>query len=255
MSFLTLDFLKNGLEDPSLIKQKPTFLEDIKPAIASLNPKNNLSSYGLYTELSLNRNTAYGYTVEHIKLIYQILEKYSRSEIFLGRQVDYPMYSSAVPLALAIYKEVYGIKYSSWQMDYERMNRRLVGKALLEIWKVTRHFNDISANPEKYYENPHWEDEGKELQCPDPKLDYLAHSELRTIALAQGTVSSKDFGGIKYAFPEDHVLGKNNLPKIYWCMLTQTWIFDPRYRHPDMITCLFDWDNPPEPVTDTTLNW
>jgi hypothetical protein len=35
-------------------------------------------------------------------------------------------------------------------------------------------------------------------------------------------------------------------------MLTQTWIFDPKIRHPNMITNLLDWDKPAKPLEELT---
>lgn len=252
MNFLTLDFLVKGLNDPYVIKQSPTFYEDIKLALASLDVKGHTSASYLYQELRHQRNTAYGYTTEHIKLIYKILEKHTRSDIFAAKQADYPMYSSAVPIALAAYKEVYGIKYSSWWLDYPAMNKRLLGRSLQDIHTVRDYLKDVSANPRKYYEN-YYEGPGMEIDCPDPFLDE-SQVHLRKIALSDNTIPSRDFGAIKYAYPEDHALGRHKLPKLYWCMLTQTWIFDPAVRHPDMITDLLDWDNHPEPLGKLTPN-
>jgi len=263
---LSLSFLQRANEDPALIRSEdPNWLSHIRPVIAMHTP----ATYRLdklYDELLLDNvlgeHNGEIITNEHLQLIYTILGKYSRSELLPKKmtQTLYPQYSAAVPIPLLAYKERFGVKYGSWVLNHEFMVDAVMGSQLKDVIKVTRYLKellnpskpDLPSSDSEIGDQEYADSMGYELpKVYDPidVFDFETQREFRGLATSDGNISSTAYTGLR-RFMGGHPLSNITLSKFYWCMLTQTWIFDPKIRHPNMITNLLDWDTPAKPLEE-----
>jgi hypothetical protein len=265
---LSLSFLQRANEDPALIRtEDPHWLSHIRPVIAMLKPK-TFSLDKLYEELleplTLGEHNGEIITTKHLQLIYTILAKYSRSDLLPKKmtQTLYPQYSAAVPIVLLAYKEQFGVEYKNWKLNHDFMTSAIMGNQLKDITRVTNYLKGL-INPRKP-DLPNSDSEVGDQEYADsmgyelPKVydpidvfDFDTQLEFREYATQEGNISSTAYTGIK-RHGGTHPLGNSLLTKFYWCMLTQTWIFDPKIRHPNMITNLLDWDKPAKPLEELT---
>lgn len=257
---VSLPFLVAARNDPKVLNQTSAWLTHIRPVLALAKPK-ELSTSALLELLKIDQELGIVHKVvitnKHLQYIYAILALHSRSE-YITSSITTPEYSAAVPIALQAYKEHWGIKYSRWNLDNDYMNAAVLGKGLRDLLKVRDYLIDINsqfASPANDSEvgDSEYEDSlgisSKESYNPfDPKQQKLWRAQ----TTANGEIKSTMYSRLKRVFPAAHPLGSTNVPKIYWCMLTQTWIFDPRVRHPDMITDLLDFDNLVDPLEEFT---
>jgi hypothetical protein len=263
---LSLSFLQRANEDPALIRSEdPNWLSHIKSVIAMHKPA-TFSLSKLYDELlqegELGEHNGEIITMEHLRLIYTILAKYSRSDLLPKKmtQTLYPQYSAAVPIVLLAYKEQFGVEYKKWKLNHDFMNLAVMGSQLKDIVRVTEYLKSL-VNPEKP-DLPNSDSEVGDQEYADsmgyelPKVygpidvfDFETQREFRELATSGGNISSTAYTGLR-RFMGGHPLSNITLSKFYWCMLTQTWIFDPKIRHPDMITNLLDWDTPAKPLEE-----
>ena len=272
MKTLELNFLKEAMEKPNLIKQDKAWLDHIKPYLAAIKPTfikdgwNNYSAEDFFVSLGTRDKRevvtlADGRkaTIEQLQLIWKILGTTSRSDILASSmsQIEFPQYSAAVPIGMLALKETYGIKYSQWDLHSKHpksdvFNAMLLGKSLANIPQVRQHLNSIHPNAmyeeeDEQAEDHHPDDAG--YDCFDPQQQLLWRKQI----LRDGMVKSTEYAKLAKLFPNIHPLGYHTVPKIYWCMLTQTWIFDPSIRIPSMITDIEDFDTLPKPLEEINL--
>lgn len=260
---LNLSFLKEAVENPKVLKSDKSWMSHIKPILASVKFKNVVSSDSLFQYLKQDIELANGYTTEHVRLIYTILANHNRSDYLPPSitQVSAPQYSAAVPIGLAAYREAHGIKYSTWKLNNPFMDAALLGKSLADILRVRSYLINLSENGPVIKNDSEVGNQealdsmgtssSEKNEVIDP-FDTANQAEWRKSALGNGTINSRMVTSIKRVFGSGHPLGNTLLPKFYWYMLTQTWIFEPKIRHPDMITNLLDWDTPAEPLDSFT---
>jgi len=260
MKSISLSFLKQAINDPSLIRSEDSsWLTHIKPVIAMQPTDYNMQN--LYNALQEN-NTLGEFsgeiiTTRHLRYIYAILKTHNRSDILPKKmtQTLYPQYSSAVPIVLAAYREQFGVKYSQWNPNNEYMRTAILGKQLETLPEVYKYLvglkdrkvefqNDTEIGDEEYCDSL-----GIETPESIDVFDIEVRRELREFTLDGGILQPTAYTALKRYHPT-HPLGSANLSKFYWCMLTQTWIFDPKVRHPDMVTQLTNIDKLAEPLAE-----
>jgi len=258
---LALSFLINAYDDPALIRtEDPHWLSHIRPVIAMHKPA-TFSLSKLYDELLLDGELGeYNgeiITMEHLRTIYAILAKYSRSDLLPKKmtQTLYPQYSSAIPIVLTAYREQFGVKYSQWTPNNDYMKTAILGKQLETLPEVYKYLVSLKNRKPEFENNTELGDEeyldSMGIETPESidVFDIEVRKELREFTLDGGNLPGTTYTALKRYHPS-HPLGSANLSKFYWCMLTQTWIFDPKVRHPNMITNLLDWDIPAKPLEE-----
>jgi len=260
---LALSFLQRAYDDPALIKtEDPHWLSHIRPVLAMHKP----ATYRLdklYDELLVD-NVLGEYngeiiTNEHLQVIYAILAKYNRSELLPKKmtQTLYPEYSAAVPIPMLAYKEHYGVEYKNWKLNHEFMTLAFMGTQLSDIVGVTRFLEslneqvDIPSSNSEVGDQEYADSIGHTTIGPIDVFNIETQRDFRNHATENGFFKTVSYTGLKRYGPS-HPLGSHSISKFYWCMLTQTWIFDPKIRHPNMITNLLDWDTPAEPLEEFT---
>lgn len=160
-----------------------------------------------------------------------ILWNVYRTRLVTNSQVDHSEYSKAVPAILHAYKRIGKWEYSDWFIEPELrlgMGRDLEFLAKLKLGEYSLDPNWIS-----------WFDK-----------DKLNDIILKTCA-----------GNIRLAFPNTiPVPGPDSgysvgtwkdwslMPREFWPMLFQIWVYHPAARCEEMILDPFDWDAVPEPV-------
>jgi len=262
MKSISLSFLKQAVNDPEVIRQQdPSWLTHIKPVIVMQPTDFNMQN--LYD--SLQENNELGehngeiITTRHLRYIYAILKTHNRSDILPKKmtQTLYPQYSSAVPLVLTAYREQFGVKYSQWLANNEYMASAILGKQLQTLPEVYKYLVSLKNRRPEFENNTELGDEeyldSMGIETPESidVFDIEVRRELREFTLDGGNLQSTAYTALKRYHPS-HSLGSANLSKFYWCMLTQTWIFDPKVRHPDMITHLTNIDKLVEPLEEFT---
>ena len=125
MKTVDVDFLKQALTQPNLIKQDKAWFSHIKPYLTAYKPK--MGKDGMYSlddyfnSLGqIPKNEMVGkIKTEEVHLIWKILGKFNRSELLASSmsQITHPEYSAAVPIGMQAMREVYGIKYGSWNLS------------------------------------------------------------------------------------------------------------------------------------------
>lgn len=284
MKTLQLSFLQEALANPKLLKQDRDWLTHIKPYLAAVKPR-QFNSYGKYDANAYFTNLGSGkitsvevngteVSIEVIKTIWRILAKYTRSEILPASttQIAYPQYSAAVPIGMAAFRDAYGIKYSSWDFDesspYTSMFKNmLLGRSLATIYQVGTYLNFIQGindyYPEYAFTDELYVDDNNTGFSFDPKLykqedmedplDPKTQKKWRDQITKNGQVGTGEYSKLAKLYPNSHYLGYDNISKFFWCMLTQTWIFEPSVRHPDMITQFnqHDFDSLATPISET----
>lgn len=140
---------------------------------------------------------------------------------YVAAQTSATHVCAAVPIVMAAYKTMHGIKYSSW--DLEEFN----GTA------IQRFFNKQMS----WIFN-------KELLVPELDRDKVT-------ALRERALLERKSGVVKpatsYKFEKTDDAEFDALPRMLKMLLLQTWVFHPQIRHEDMVTNLADWDTPMEP--------
>ncbi len=265
MKFLKLDFLDKALVDPKLIKQDKDWLTHIRPAIALVKPS-RVNPKLIADIVKENKDNVLGIvggteiTGMHIIRILQILHEYPRSELVSDPQTEVPHYSAAVPIGLLAYKEHHGKPYSVWKgtsIFEPWIFRALVGPALADIDIVTDYLTDLPnkkpiENETEVGDQEYADSLGTELSEAVYPFDHEQQLIWRELALRDGMVKTANYGKLGRVKPSDP-MGSDYFSKFYWCMVTQTWIFDPSIRHPDMITDLSNWDNAVTPLVDVSV--
>ena len=257
MKFLELTFLKRALDTPEIVKEDKAWLTHIRPVIALAKPSVvNLNKIAEF--LRDNKSTELGkvgnvtITGDHIGTILKILAKSSRSELVKEPQTAVPQYSAAVPIGLLAYKEAYGTPYSRWADtlgSHELLTNALLGPALADIVSVRDYLLSINDYKPKIQNDTEMGDQefcdmnGIEVPADEYPLDPKSQLLWRDHALDYGRIKPTEYNKIRRFFGTNHRLGNGSLSKFYWCMITQTWIFDPSIRHEHMITDIENWDN------------
>ena len=256
MKFLELTFLKRALDTPEIVKEDKAWLTHIRPVIALAKPPSvDLNQIAAF--LRDNKSTELGkvgnvmITGDHIGTILKILAKSSRSELVKDSQTTVTQYSAAVPIGLLAYKEAYGTPYSRWADtlgSHELLTNALLGPALADIVSVRDYLLSINDHKPKIQNDTEMGDQEfcdmKGIEVPIDEYPFDPKSQLvwRDHATNYGSVKPTEYNKIRRFFGTNHRLGSTNLSKFYWCMLTQTWIFDPSIRHEYMITDIENWD-------------
>jgi hypothetical protein len=263
---LEIDFLRKAVDHPKLIKNTDKdWLTHVKPILASVRPNielnrnTRISMLELFDFLSTDRSLDGGYTTEHVRLIYKILAEHNRSDYVASQSKD-TQYSSAVPTAMAAYRDKYGIKYSSWIHDAPWMAIALLGKSLSEINITRDYLESLNESVTRTYDSEIGDSEYEDSlgisssrHEPIDVFDFDYRVDLKLNATRDGTILDTGYATIKRVFTSEHPLGSQHVPKFYWHMLTQTWIFSPSVRHKDMITNMQDFDAVDPSLTPMTL--
>lgn len=255
----------------SLLGKDPDWLLHAVPYITSVTPgkEGGYSLDALYNNLGkiesveVNGKVVEGEVIRHI---YRILGTLQRGQILPKSisQLSKPLYSGAVPWVLYAFKQQYNVSYSKWVFDSNEFFHKMVLGPSLEDYFLVKYNLETINDDVKAIESASGECGVREylesIGKPDFPMkeyyfdqDYL--QELRHKFLKEGMVSSKDY--TKFASLKSEAKINQALlgTKFYWCMLTQTWIFDPSIRNEHMVTSLFgDIDDVAEPLAPVTLS-
>lgn len=238
LKFLTLSFLRSAVQSPSLLKEDTAWITHILPVLALAKPS-TVSFKGLRElleeDIELGEVADEIITTKHLRYIYTILRDVSRSNMLAKAmpQTKYTQYSAAVPVGMLAYKQAFGVPYSRWMLvppsnaKETWMMEAMLGSGLSKILTVTEYLKHLDA---------------VNVFDRDTMLDFRSAYD-----------DNPSYTAIKSGQPKSpNPLHMGKVPLFYWCMLTQTWIFHPSVRHPDMITNLLDWDTPAEPLIEFT---
>lgn len=267
--FFSEVFLDEALKEPKIVKGDKDWLTHSIPYIAAVKTRDkSLKLSSLYTALA--EDTTYvvnGNKVptSSIRKIYKLLGDVNRSEIVKQTMKEAPHYSSAVPWALYAFKTTYGVEYDAWEFDHIRMRELVLGKQLANYFQVQQYVNTINDDViyhseqsgerglQEYFEeigiknfdmkrydffDPAQRRIWRDMYTEEGMVDPLAYMKLNPNNIA----------------PKGHKLRPALLDKFYWCMITQTWIFEPRIRADNMVTSLKGLSVFDEPLFDTKVN-
>lgn len=193
-------------EDPAKLKKlHPDLLYLVKPIIASLPlPEYSASAFKEAVQSITTLETSSG---KWTKGDYQTILKLvalTRGTL-VDSQTRHPSISAAVPIVLSAYKDMYGVPYSAWNFDDDKVLPYLLGHSLKSYFEAQKLFTDL----------------------PPPE-------EVRRETTPNGT----SYGRITYhqafkTLPEGRAISK-----FYQLMYTQLWLFAPEIRTNDMVLSL-----------------
>jgi hypothetical protein len=268
--FFTKEFLKDVLLGTATVAADPHWLTHAIPYIAVPRPP-KASTQALVDELSSDKEySVNGHLVSSdiIRLIYQIVGTIERSKI-LPKHKDFtqtkkPQYSAAVPWILYAYKFTHGIEYDKWILDHEKLNDWVLGTSLKDYFKIRAYLMDGINHHEYEIDSEAGEIGLEEWRASNgiitPENIYPLKTENRIQyreksiydPIKEEYVSPLDFKLVKNRYTGGR-LSSQNIPKFYWHMLTQTWIFDPSIRTPNMVTSFESLSTIDPPLVATTV--
>jgi len=269
--FFNPTFLKQALDNPKLLKDDPDWLLHSIPFIVSVIPdkpegdKISLDNYykkiGRVESIWVDKKE---YSGDVIRLIFKILGSANRSDILPNKlkQTQKTLYSSAVPWVLYAWKHTYNTSYDNWEFDNEDMSDMVLGPALSNYFGIKDYLENINETAlqvlseageigvQEYKDKIGKSNLDTTIYHPfDPKQ----RREWRREILSDYAFRPTEFAKLKALYKLSHRLGYTHINKFWWCMLTQTWIFDPSIRSPDMVTSFVSLGTIDPPLEEQTV--